>query len=609
MGIRVLDSPNFYSKHYLISPFKFSIITLSRHSSAFKFVMKTSTNFRNNSQCTRLPIPDTSYTDQVRKRLQTYGLTPPIIESHTLQKQRCLKQLASKTLPIEKYIYLSGLRNANTHLFYRLLIDNFTLITPLVYTPVVGEACLRWSEIYRFPEGLYISYKDRGSIIEVLRNWRQPKVEITVVTDGSRILGLGDLGVNGMGIPVGKLALYTGCAGISPDKTLPLMLDFGTNNEGLLNNKLYMGARMKRISEKEELEFMDELMVALNTVWPGIIVQFEDFKNPFPALEKYGPKYSCFNDDVQGTGAVILGGIINALKMTSIPIKDQRAVFMGAGSAGVGVAKQIVAYFMKCGLTEEEARLKFWLVDTKGLVTDDRGDMLAPHKKYFSRPDNNGHQFKTLAEVVDYVKPTILMGLSTTRGAFTEVIIRKMALLNKKPIIMPLSNPSDKSECTFEEAVKWTDGRVIFASGSPFLPFLYNGKMMYPSQGNNMYVFPGIGLGSILCKAMLINEEMIYTSATALSTTLSDEEFADGKLYPNIDRIREVSVVVAREVIREAQRHGIDREDSIRNLTNNQLDEFIRGRMYDPNLVEKTSSDNNCIADSKLSNTTLKSRL
>ncbi|RKF59518.1 NADP-dependent malic enzyme [Erysiphe neolycopersici] len=587
---------------------------MSRPSLTSKFDIKSTSNIRNNSQYVRLPLmehsyPDTSYNDHVRKRLQTYGLTPPSVESHILQKQRCLKQLASKTSPIEKYVYLSGLKNANPNLFYRLLTDNFSLITPLIYTPVVGEACLRWSEIYQFPEGLYISYNDRGSIIEVLRNWRQSKVEITVVTDGSRILGLGDLGVNGMGIPVGKLALYTGCAGISPETTLPIVLDLGSNNKDLLNDKFYMGTRMQRISEKEELEFMDELMVALNTVWPGIIVQFEDFKNPFPALEKYGPKYSCFNDDVQGTGAVILGGIINALKMTHIPIKDQRAVFMGAGSAGVGVAKQIVAYFVKSGLTEEEARRKFWLVDTKGLITDDRGDKLASHKKYFSRPDNNGRQFKTLAEVVDYVKPTILMGLSATRGVFTEQIVRKMAALNEKPIIMPLSNPSTMSECTFEEAMKWTDGRAIFASGSPFLPYMYNGKVMYPSQGNNMYVFPGIGLGSILCKAILINQDMIYTSATALSTTLSTEEFADGKLYPNIDRIREVSVVVAREVIREAQRHGLDREDSIRNLTNTQLDNWIRDRMYDPNLVEKIPYSNHCITDSKSYNTPIKSLL
>ncbi|TVY64268.1 NADP-dependent malic enzyme, partial [Lachnellula suecica] len=431
--------------------------------------------------------PDTSHSIEARKALRTLGLAPPNVESHALQAQRCMKQLASKTTPIEKYIYLSNLRNSNVNLFYRLVLDNFTTFAPLIYTPVVGEACQKWSEIYRQPEGLYLSYKDKGSLIDIVRNWPQPKVEMTVVTDGSRILGLGDLGVNGMGIPVGKLALYTGCAGIRPDLTLPLTLDLGTNNEALLKDPLYMGSRMKRVSEAEEAEFLDELMVALNEVWPGIVVQFEDFKNPFPALEKYQNKYSMFNDDIQGTGAVILAGIISAMRKTGSAVKDQRAVFMGAGSAGVGVAKQIVEYFMKEGLTEDQARKCFWFVDTKGLITNDRGDKLAQHKVYFSRDDNEGKQFKTLSEIVDYVQPTILMGLSTIRGIFDESILKKMAAMNKDPIIFPLSNPSDNAECTYEEAMKATDGRAIFASGSPFPDYVHNGKTMYPSQGNNMY--------------------------------------------------------------------------------------------------------------------------
>ncbi|KAI1006995.1 NADP-dependent malic enzyme [Podosphaera aphanis] len=548
-----------------------------------------------NSRCNHL-ILDTSFSNQVRKERGSYGLIPPAVESQSLQAQRCLKQLASKVSPLEKFNFLTNLRNTNKHLFYRLLIENLTTITPLVYTPVVGEACLKWSEIYQSPEGLYLSYNDRGSIDKVLRNWKHPNVEITVITDGSRILGLGDLGINGMGIPVGKLALYTGCAGIHPEATLPLTLDLGTNNENLLNDQFYMGTRMKRVTPKQELEFMDELMEALTSIWPGIIVQFEDFKNPFPALEKYGPKYSCFNDDVQGTGSVILAGTINALKMTAVPVQNQKAVFMGAGSAAVGVARQIVEYFIKEGLTEDEARRKFWFVDSKGLITNDRGDKLAPHKKYFSRDDNNGRQFKKLSEIVDYVEPTILMGLSTIHGAFDETIIRKMAALNKKPIIMPLSNPSNNSECTFEEAMKWTDGRAIFASGSPFPPYVYNGLVMQPSQGNNMYVFPGIGLGSILCKTIHITQEMIYISAVALSKAVTSRETAMGRLYPELDRIREVSIVVAREVIRQAQRQKLDREPSIRDLNDSQLDAWIRNRMYDPKKVTgvgPSSSDEN----------------
>ncbi|CZT13321.1 hypothetical protein WAI453_005345 [Rhynchosporium graminicola] len=526
--------------------------------------------------------PDTSYSIELRKSFGVHGLTPPNVESHTLQLTRCLKQLASKTTPIEKYTYLSNLRNSNVHLFYRLVLTNFTTIAPLIYTPVVGEACLKWHEIYQQPEGLYISYKDRGHIYEVLQNWQQPNVEITVVTDGSRILGLGDLGINGMGIPVGKLALYTGCAGIRPEATLPLCLDLGTSNKELLASPLYMGAKMPKVSEQEEADFLDELMVALNKKWPGIVVQFEDFKNPFPALERYQHKYSMFNDDIQGTGAVILAGIINALKKSGVPVKEQRAVFMGAGSAGVGVAKQIVECFIKEGLTEDEARRCFWFVDTKGLITDDRGDRLAQHKVYFSRDDNKGLQFKTLPEVVDFVKPTILMGLSTMRGIFDEHILKTMAKLNPNPIIFPLSNPSSNSECTFEEAIKHTNGTAIFASGSPFQPYLYKDKIMIPSQGNNMYVFPGIGLAAILCKSVHISNSMIYASAVALSNAITPAELTDGRLYPELDRIREVSVVVAREVIREAQRQGLDREPSIRDLGDRELDRWIRERMYDP---------------------------
>ncbi|KAI9769544.1 MAG: hypothetical protein M1840_004022 [Geoglossum simile] len=525
---------------------------------------------------------DTSHSHDVRRYLRTYGLIPPNTESYEIQAKRCLSQLELKTAPIEKYLYLSNLRNNNVHLFYRLVMDHMKDLTPLIYTPVVGEACLKWSEIYQQPEGLYISYADRGNIASVLQNWPQPKVEITVVTDGSRILGLGDLGINGMGIPVGKLALYTGCAGIHPDHTLPLTLDLGTNNKGLWEDPLYMGSRKEKVTPKEEQEFLDELMAALSEKWPGIVIQFEDFKNPFPALARYRDTFTCFNDDIQGTGSVVLAGVINAVKRTGIPVKDQRAVFMGAGSAGVGVAKQIVEFFMKEGLTEDEARRCFWLVDTKGLVTDDRGDKLADHKVYFSRTDNEGRQIKTLSDVVEYVKPTILMGLSTIGGIFDEHILTRMGEMNKNPIIFPLSNPSSKSECTFEEAMRHTGGRALFASGSPFPSLEYNGKTYCPGQGNNMYVFPGIGLGAILSKAVNITQEMIYASAVSLSTSLAPEEVEQGWLYPEISRIRDVSVIVARGVIRTAQKQGLDRELMLRDLSDAELDRYIQSRMYDP---------------------------
>lgn len=529
---------------------------------------------------------DTANPPYIRKYLRTYGLTPPRAETYEVQKTRCLAQLALKQTAIDKFLYLSTLRKNNVHLFYRLVTDHLRELTPLIYTPVVGEACQRWSEIYQQPEGMYLSWEDRGNLAAVIANWPQPNVEITCITDGSRILGLGDLGINGMGIPIGKLALYTACAGIRPEATLPLTLDLGTSNKTLREDPLYMGSRRDKITPEEEREFMDELMSALTERWPGIVIQFEDFKNPFPALERYRDIYTCFNDDIQGTGAVILGGVINAVKRSGLPCKDHRAVFFGAGSAGVGVAKQIVAFFMREGMTEDEARSCFYLVDTKGLVTNDRGDKLAEHKVYFAREDNEGQQYKTLEEVVDYVKPTILMGLSTIGGVFTPEILRKMADWNTAPIIFPLSNPSSKSECDFETAITHTDGRALFASGSPFQPFSFTNsagetRTYYPGQGNNMYVFPGIGLGTILSKAVKITDSMIYASGAALSQALTAEEIERGLLYPDLTRIRQVSVVVTRKVIRAAQEDKVDRETALRSMNDDALDAWIKARMYD----------------------------
>lgn len=314
----------------------------------------------------------------------------------------------------------------------------------------------------------------------------------------------------------------------------------------------------------------------------SIVIQFEDFKNPFSSLERYQHTYTMFNDDIQGTGAVILAGLINAVKQSGIPTSDQRAVFLGAGSAGTGVAKQIVEFFVKEGLTEDQARRCFWLVDSRGLITDDRGDKLAEHKVYFSRNDNEGKQFKSLEDVVEYVKPTILMGLSTIGGAFTPKILSRMAELNNRPIVFPLSNPSSKSECTFAEAMTHTEGRCLFASGSPFDSLDFEGKTYVPGQGNNMYVFPGIGLGAILSKAVNITDAMIYKSAEALSTALLPEERDLKSLYPDISRIRDVSVVVTCGVIRQAQKDQVDRELSLRSLSDKHLEEYVRSRMYDP---------------------------
>ncbi|KAI9927612.1 hypothetical protein MW887_003232 [Aspergillus wentii] len=550
---------------------------------------------------------DTANPAYIRKYLRTYGLTPPRAESYEVQKTRS-RRLGSigsqehpdRQIPLPQHppqkqcslVLPFGLRPPQGRLTRHPAVSHGMLtrpqeLTPLIYTPVVGEACQRWSEIYQQPEGMYLSWEDRGNLAAVIANWPQPNVEITCITDGSRILGLGDLGINGMGIPIGKLALYTACAGIRPEATLPLTLDLGTSNKTLREDPLYMGSRRDKVTPDQEREFMDELMAALTERWPGIVIQFEDFKNPFPALERYRDVYTCFNDDIQGTGAVILGGVINAVKRSGLPCKEHRAVFFGAGSAGVGVARQIVEFFMREGMTEDEARSCFYLVDTKGLVTADRGDRLADHKVYFARTDNAGSQFKTLEDVVDHVKPTILMGLSTIGGVFTPELLRKMADWNTAPIIFPLSNPSSKSECDFESAVKYTDGRALFASGSPFQPLAFTNsagetRTYYPGQGNNMYVFPGIGMGTILSKSVRVTDSMIYASGAALSQALTAEEIDQGLLYPDLTRIRQVSVVVARKVIRAAQEDEVDRETALRNMSDEALDAWIRARMYDP---------------------------
>jgi malate dehydrogenase (oxaloacetate-decarboxylating)(NADP+) len=535
----------------------------------------------------------TAQTTEERCNNKLYGLIPTAVETLEQQTTRCLEQVRSKSTDLERYIYLSSLRNSNSTLFYRLLMDNFEELVPIVYTPTVGEACVKFSHIYNPAncDGLYISIKDKGNVRKVLDNWPYPDPDITVVTDGSRILGLGDLGINGMGIPIGKLSLYIGAAGINPFRTLPITLDLGTNTQAHLEDPFYIGLRQNRPGEDEFYEFLDEVMDALSDKWPNLIIQHEDFAgyHAFGLLERQRNKYSMFNDDVQGTGAVILSGLINAFNNTGIDLKDHRVLFLGAGSAGVGVASQIRDHFIKAGnMSEDEARDHFWLVDTKGLVTFDRGDQLAEHKKKFARKDNNGQQFKDLESTLEYVKPTCLIGLSTQGGVFTPKIIGRMAELNKKPIIFPLSNPLKNSECTYESAMQNSECRVLFASGTMFPPYTdpSTQKTYYPGQGNNMYVFPGIGLGAILAQASNISDDMIYISSVALANTVTDEEKAAGLLYPRLCRIREVSTKIAAEVIKEAVKEGVAKNQEVIDLVNAndeaKLISYIQSKQYNP---------------------------
>jgi len=419
-------------------------------------------------------------------------------------------------------------------------------------------------------------------------NWPQiEEARISVVTDGSRILGLGDLGVNGMPISVGKLSLYIAGAGIRPSSTVPICLDLGTNNQQFLDDPLYLGLRQRRLSGPETTEFMDEFMHEMSVAFPKLLVQFEDFStdNAFLYLERYRNKYPVFNDDIQGTGAVVLSGFINAAKLSCAasgrPLTAHRILFFGAGSAGVGVGMQLMSFFTLHGLSEQEARERIWLIDSQGLVFDGRGH-LADHKKYFSRKDYEGPPITNILDIVDYVKPTALLGLSTIPSSFSPAVIQAMAALNPRPIIFPLSNPVKLAECSFQEAVENTDGRVLFASGSPFTPTEYGGRTLYPGQGNNMYIFPGLGLGSILAKVSSVTDTMVEASSLGLANALTAEEHAAGLLYPRIERIREISAHIAKDVIRASQRAGVDRSTALRAMNDEDLVAFVNKKMWNP---------------------------
>ncbi|KAJ1661808.1 hypothetical protein IW140_006414 [Coemansia sp. RSA 1813] len=514
-----------------------------------------------------------------RTALHLKGLVPSGVENFGVQEQRALEQLNMKSTNLEKYIFLSWLRTTNINLFYRLVLHNLKEIAPVIYTPTVGQACQEYSHIYPFlappnaVDGLYIPLTEVDNIDEIIANYRESiaegdEPEITVITDGSRILGLGDLGMNGMGIPVGKLQLYVAAAGLNPDRCLPIVLDFGTNTTKYLEDPLYLGLRQKRPDDAAFYAAANRVVQALHSAFPDMFIQFEDFStdHAFGLLDQWRQKALCFNDDIQGTGCVILGGFISAVEQAGIPAQDHRILFVGAGSAGVGVAKQLVDYFViEHKIPEDKAKAMFWFVDSRGLITANRGDKLADHKIYFARNDNGDVQCKSLAETLEYVKPTALIGLSTIHKAFNEEILTRMSEVNtdNRPIVFPLSNPETKAECSFEEAMRCTDNRVLFASGTAFPEYTIpeTGEERVPGQGNNMYVFPPIGLGAVLCKPTHITDTMIYAVSKALANSLNEDEKARGELYPRIERIRQVAAELAAAFIHQAAREGVAKDD------------------------------------------------
>ena len=517
----------------------------------------------------------TAFTNDERDKFKLRGLLPPRVNTIEEQKDRVLENFRQKPTALEKYIFMIGLQDRNETLFYRTVIDHVYDMMPIIYTPTVGEACAKFGHIFRRPRGLYVTADDRGQIAKVLRNWPVRDVSIIVVTDGERILGLGDLGAAGMGIPIGKLSLYTACAGVDPRYALPITLDIGTNNEELLADPLYIGLKQKRLRGAEYDEFVDEFVTAVKRVFPGCLLQFEDFAglNAFRLLKHYRDRICCFNDDIQGTAAVTLAGLLGACRVTGKDLTKQTLLFLGAGEAGIGIADLVSSAMVREGLSPKAARDRMWFVDSKGLVVKSRTD-LAEQKKPWAR---DGAFLPDLLSVMQAAKPTALIGVSGRPQAFTAEIVRGMAELNKRPIVFALSNPTSKAECTAEQAYEWTEGRAIFASGSPFEPVERNGRRHVPTQGNNAYIFPGLGLGAILSGAKHVTDDMFYAAARAAAHLTSEAALRQGSILPPLQDIREVSAHIATAVATLAWDEGLATKRRPRDIL-----AYVRERMYDP---------------------------
>ncbi|ELK00113.1 NADP-dependent malic enzyme [Pteropus alecto] len=562
---------------------------------------------------------DLAFTLKERQQLNIHGLLPPCFIGQDIQVLRIIKNFERLNSDFDRYLLLMDLQDRNEKLFYRVLMFDIEKFMPIVYTPTVGLACQQYSLIFRKPReghgtnwlvvralvlgleklvckntdfkskdqqkerlldkaqrGLFISIHDRGHIASILDAWPEDVIKAIVVTDGERILGLGDLGCNGMGIPVGKLALYTACGGVNPQECLPVTLDVGTENEELLNDPLYIGLRQRRVRGPEYDSFLDEFMAAVSSKYGmNCLIQFEDFANinAFRLLNKYQNQYCTFNDDIQGTASVAVAGILAALRITKNKLSDQTILFQGAGEAALGIAHLIIMAMEKEGLPKEKARRKIWLVDSKGLIVKGRS-ALTKEKGEFAHEHK---EMKNLEDIVREIKPTALIGVAAISGAFSEQVLKEMAALNERPIIFALSNPTSKAECTAEQCYKLTKGRAIFASGSPFDPVtLPNGRTLYPGQGNNSYVFPGVALGVVACGLRHIADKIFLTTAEVIAQQVSDKHLEEGRLYPPLSTIREISLKIAAKIVKDAYQ---EKTATVYPEPQNK-EEFVRSQMY-----------------------------
>ncbi|MCG2574628.1 NAD-dependent malic enzyme [Acinetobacter sp. ME22] len=505
-----------------------------------------------------------AFSEDERTRFNLHGLIPHVIETIEEQSQRSYQQYSAFHDAINKHIYLRNIQDTNETLFFRLIEDHLAEMMPIIYTPTVGEACQQFSDIYRRHRGVFISYPDREHIDDILQNVNRKNVKVIVITDGERILGLGDQGIGGMGIPIGKLSLYTACGGISPAYTLPITIDVGTNNQQLLNDPIYMGWRQPRISGDEYYNFVDEVIHGIRRRWPKALIQFEDFaqKNAMPLLNKYRDAICCFNDDIQGTAAVSVGSLIAASRAAGKQLKDQRIAFLGAGSAGCGIAEQIVAQMVAEGLSDAEARKQVFMVDRFGLITENQPNLLDFQRKLAQQPEAvaswaQADEMISLLDVVKHAKPTVLIGVSGQPGLFTEEIIRTLAANCERPIVLPLSNPTSRVEAVPADVLNWTDGKALIATGSPFAPVNYQGKLYNICQCNNSYIFPGIGLGVIAAGATRVTDSMLMASSNALADCSPMLQDPNADLLPEIDDIQKVSRVIAFKVAKAAMDAGV----------------------------------------------------
>ncbi|MFK8015010.1 MAG: NAD-dependent malic enzyme [Gammaproteobacteria bacterium] len=514
----------------------------------------------------------TAFTLEERERYGLTGLLPPAVFTQEQQVRRVVANLRRKNSDIERYIFLRQLQSRNERLFFRIVMDHIRDIMPLIYTPTVGEACREFAHIFRQTRGMYITRNERGRVRQVLDNWHTKDIRVVVVTDGERILGLGDLGANGMGIPIGKLALYVACAGIHPEQCLPVMLDVGTQNQELREQPLYLGMPEPRIRGDEYQSLVDEFVDAIADAYPGALLQFEDFSTPnaISLLARHRERLLCFNDDIQGTAAVALAGVYASTRISNIAFKDLRVLFLGAGSAATGIADLMHSALMDEGLSDEDARRRLWFVDRKGLITASRDNVAD-----YSKPYAHEHAALDFHGAIETLRPHVLIGATGSPGAFDEKALRLMAKVTDRPTIFALSNPTSRAECTAEQAYEYTDCRALFASGSPFNAVSMNGREFKPGQGNNVYIFPGVGLGALFAQAKTIPDRLFTTAARALAAQITEDDLAMGSLYPPLVNIREVSaqvaVAVARQVFADT---GTEAPED--------LEHALRSSMFDP---------------------------